>query len=133
MGKSSQRKGRAGELELVDLLRAHGFSDVWPGKPQSYGTEPDIVGLPGVHIEVKRVERLNVGEAMSQAIRDAERFNDGVPALFHRRNRQPWLVTMRLSDWMGLYLRGETACRSKGSVSEYGKGSTKRNVTSRER
>jgi len=61
------------------------------------------VGLPGIHVEVKRVERLNVGEAMAQAIRDAERFQDGAPVLFHRRNRRPWLVTMRLEDWMGLY------------------------------
>lgn len=62
-----------------------------------------MTGLPGVHIECKRVERLNVGEAMKQAIRDADRFHDGAPTLFHRLNRQPWLVTMRLDDWMKLY------------------------------
>lgn len=61
------------------------------------------MGLPGVHIEVKRVERLNITEAMAQAIRDAQRFQNGAPAVFHRRNRQPWLVTMRLSDWLALY------------------------------
>lgn len=69
----------------------------------TFGEVPDITGLPGVHIEVKRVERLNVPEAMAQAIRDSERMQDGVPALFHRRNRQSWLVTMRLSDWIELY------------------------------
>lgn len=61
-----------------------------------------MVGLPGVHIEVKRVERLNVPEAMDQATRDADRFG-GFPALFHRRSRSPWLVTMRLVDWLELY------------------------------
>lgn len=66
----------------------------------SYGEEPDVTGIPGVHIEVKRVERLNVSQAMAQAVRDAEKFNDGAPALFHRRSREPWLVTMRLSDWL---------------------------------
>ena len=65
-----------------------------------------MVGLPGIHIEVKRVERLNVPEAMRQAVRDAERFQDGMPALFHRRNRQPWLVTVRLEDFMELYQNG---------------------------
>ena len=40
---------------------------------------------------------------MPQAVRDAERFQDGVPAVFHRRNRSGWLVTMRLPDWMELY------------------------------
>ena len=64
---------------------------------------PDLTGLPGVHIEVKRVERLNVPEAMRQAVRDSERFRDGLPALFHRRSREPWLVTLRIEDFMALY------------------------------
>lgn len=102
MGKVSQRKGRAGELELARLLQGHGYP-VEPGEAMCFGEVPDLVGLPGVHIECKRVERLNVGEAMAQAIRDAERFQDGVPALFHRRNRSPWLVTMRLEDWIRIY------------------------------
>lgn len=89
-------------MELVRLLQEHGYP-VEPGEAMSFGEVPDLVGLPGVHIEVKRGERLNVGEAMAQAIRDAERFQDGVPVLFHRRNRQPWLVTMRLEDWIKLY------------------------------
>lgn len=101
-GRTSQRKGRAGELELARLLQGCGY-DVQPGRAVSYGATPDISGLPGVHCEVKRVERLNVPETMDQAVRDAERFQDGVPALFHRRNRSPWLVTMRLQDWMRLY------------------------------
>ena len=69
----------------------------------SFGKVPDLIGLEGIHIEVKRVERLNVPEAMRQAIRDAERFQDGAPTLFHRRSREPWLVTMRLSDWIDIY------------------------------
>ncbi len=104
MGRSSQRKGADGERELAGLLRDHGYS-IERGGSLSYGEVPDLVGLPGVHIEVKRVERLNIGEAMSQAIRDAVRFRDGMPVLFHRRNRQPWLVTMRLEDWIDQYKR----------------------------
>lgn len=56
-----------------------------------------------------RVERLNVPEAMHQAARDSERFRDGAPAVFHRRSREPWLVTMRLADWISLYQRQKTA------------------------
>lgn len=74
-----------------------------PGRAQSYGEVPDLSGLPGVHVEVKRVERLNISQAMAQAERDAERFQDGAPAVFHRRSREPWLVTMRLSDWVTMY------------------------------
>ena len=102
MGRSQQQKGRAGELELSRLLRESGYN-VQPGRAQSYGDVPDVSGLPGIHVEVKRVERLNVPEAMKQAVRDAERFQDGAAAVFHRRNREPWLVTMQLPDWLELY------------------------------
>ena len=62
-GKSSQRKGADGERELAELLRGHGY-DIRRGGSLSFGEVPDLMGLPGIHIEVKRVERLNVGEAM---------------------------------------------------------------------
>lgn len=101
-GKGSQRKGADGERELADLLRRQGY-DIRRGGSLSFGDIPDLVGLPGIHIEVKRVERLNVPEAMRQAIQDSARFHDGAPTVFHRRSREPWLVTMRLSDWMDLY------------------------------
>lgn len=102
MGRSQQRKGRTGELELSRLLQGYGY-DVQPGRAQSYGDTSDVSGLPGIHIEVKRVERLNISQAMAQAVRDAERFQDGAPAVFHRRNREPWLVTMQLQDWMDIF------------------------------
>jgi len=102
MGRSSQRKGRGGELELARIFREHGY-DVRPGQAVSFGAVPDLEGLPGVHIECKRVERLNIPEAMEQSIRDSEKFKDGMPALFHRRNRHPWLVTMRMADWLEIY------------------------------
>ena len=102
---NSSRKGATGERELVEVLRGYGF-ETERGGSLSYGTVPDVVGLPGIHIEVKRVERLNISEAMKQAVCDSLRFRDGLPAVFHRRNREPWLVTMRLSDWMRIYTMG---------------------------
>ena len=102
MGSRSQRKGADGERELAALLSAAGY-ECQRGGSLSFGEIPDVLGLPGIHIECKRVERLNVGEAMEQAIRDSDIMLDGMPALFHRRNRKPWLVTMRLEDWLKLY------------------------------
>lgn len=102
MGSKSQRKGAAGERELAALLSAAGY-ECQRGGSLSFGEIPDVLGLPGIHIEVKRVEKLNVGEAIEQAIRDSDRMLDGMAALFHRRNRKPWLVTMRLEDWLKLY------------------------------
>lgn len=101
-GRSQARKGAAAERELARVLSAYGY-DVQRGGALTYGTVPDCVGLKGIHIECKHVERLNIEMAMQQAIRDAVRFGDGCPAVFHRRNRTEWLVTMRLADWIQLY------------------------------
>lgn len=101
-GRSSQRKGRKGECELAAVLQSYGY-DVQPAQALNYGTIPDLVGLPRVHIECKRVEKLNVPEAMNQAIADSRKFGDGTPVLFHRRSRSPWLCTMLLSDWVEMY------------------------------
>ena len=70
------------------------------------GDAADVTGLPGIHVEVKRVvERLNVSEAMGQAIRDAR--PGEIPIVAHRRNHEPWLATMRLEEWFELYREWE--------------------------
>lgn len=126
MSKASQRKGAQGERELAKLLEEEGYPMERGGA--CFGTVPDLVGLPGIHVEVKRVERLNVSEAMRQAERDADRFLDGAPAVFHRRNREPWLVTMRLSDWLPIYkasceaTEGPRSAASSGAVNGQAEG-----------
>ena len=97
-----QRKGADGEKELREILKRRGY-DVTRGGSQTYGTIPDLVGLDGIHVECKRQERLDLLGAIRQAETDAARFKDGRPAVFHRRNRSPWLVTMSLDEWLGLY------------------------------
>lgn len=102
-GKTSRNKGKVGERELAAALRAEGFESARRGQQYSGSeTSADVVGLPGIHIECKRVEKLNIYEAVEQAQRDAGDSGE-LPAVFHRRNRKPWLVTMPLSDWMILY------------------------------
>lgn len=59
MGRTSQRKGRTAELELVRLFQSHGIP-AEPGQAVSYGATPDIVGVDGVHIECKRAETLRL-------------------------------------------------------------------------
>ena len=103
MAVNSKRKGAAGERELAHKLNEYGFetrrSVQYNGKADD--GKADLVNLPGIHIECKRVERLNVSEAMAQAINDAK--GGEMPTVFHRKNREGWLVTMRLDDWMKLY------------------------------
>ena len=102
MGRSSQRKGRNGEKELSVLLNEYGFN-TRPGRPLSFGSEADVVGLPSIHIESKRCQQLRLSEWMKQAVADSEKFKDGLPTLFHRRDREEWMVTMRVVDWIEIY------------------------------
>ena len=101
MGRSEREKGANGERELSRLLRdKYGYE---AKRGMVFLHQSDMVGLNGIHPEVKRVERLNIWEAMRQAVTEAAIRNDGLPTVFHRRNRSEWLVTMRLVDWIDLY------------------------------
>lgn len=105
-GKSAKNKGRSGETELAKELQKFGFNTrrtaQFNGKAED--GEADVTGLPGIHIECKRTEKLSLYEAMEQAERDTASSNrDEIPVVMHRRNRKPWLVIMKLDDWMKLY------------------------------
>jgi len=106
-GLQSQRKGKQGENELVRELQSYGFEGVRRGGSLTYGEIPDLTGLPGVHIECKRRERLRLSKFMAQAVKDSRKFGDGFPAVFHRRNGEDWQVTMYLCDWIELYRKSK--------------------------
>ena len=99
---NSKRKGGRGEREFAALCRAEGYDNAHRGQQFEGGfSTPDVKGLPGVHIEVKRTERLNIHAAMRQSIRDSE--GRGIPIVAHRRNHDKWLITMRAEDWFSLF------------------------------
>ena len=100
---NSRSKGKRGELELAAKLREYGFDCRRGQQFKGGGDSPDVVGLPGVHIECKRVERLNLEQAMAQSRRDSEGTDD-VPVVMHRRDREGWKVTMDLDEFMNLYI-----------------------------
>ena len=98
---NSRQKGARGERELSLKLKEHGYETRRGQQYCGSNGDADVVGLPGIHIECKRVERLNLYDAMAQSKSDA---NDGeVPTIFHRKDRCEWLVTMTLEDWINLY------------------------------
>lgn len=98
---NSRAKGARGERELANILKERGY-DARRGQQYSgISGDADVVGLDGIHIEAKRVERLNLYDAMEQSVRDAR--EGEVPTVFHRKDRKEWLVTMRLEDWLQLY------------------------------
>jgi len=71
---NSKRKGKRGELELAKKLQEYGFNTRRGQQYSGLGGD-DVVGLEGIHIECKRVERLNVYDAMEQAIKDAKQMS----------------------------------------------------------
>lgn len=98
---NSRNKGAAGERELAAKLREYGYQCRRGQQYSGANGDADVIGLPGVHIECKRVEKLNLYDAMLQSARDA---NDGeIPAVFHRKNNREWIVTLRLDDFMKMY------------------------------
>ena len=93
---------------MCRLLQGYGYP-VQPGEAVSYGSTPDLTGLDGIHAECKRCEKQALYEWIEQAQRDSGKFKDGLPAIFWRKNRAPWLVCMTLADWISLYQRRKTA------------------------
>jgi hypothetical protein len=108
---NSRRKGKVGEREFASLLRENGF-DARRGQQFAGGADsPDVVSdaLAWLHVEVKRVQNLNLTDACVQAEGDCGR---GAPAgvrkpwiVAHRRNHAPWLITMRSETFFD-FLRG---------------------------
>ena len=102
---NSRNKGARGERELAEKLRSRGY-DARRGQQYSGANgDADVVGLPGIHIECKRVEKLNISTAMQQSIRDARKYE--VPVVMHRKNGEEWLCTIRLDDFIDILKRTE--------------------------
>lgn len=100
--KNSRAKGAAGERELSALLRKNGFALALRGQQRSGLEQADVVGVPGVHFECKRVEALNVWAAHAQARRDSPAEN--LPVVAMRRNRDVrWLAVLDLEAFLSLW------------------------------
>ena len=101
MGKSQREKGKRGEREFASLCRSYGYQARRGQQYAGANGDADVVGLPGIHVEVKRVERLDLLGAMSQSKADAK--EDELPIVAHRRNNAGWLITMAAEDWFTIF------------------------------
>lgn len=98
---NSREKGKRGELELAKKLREYGYEARRGQQFSGANGDPDVLGLPKIHIECKRVERQNLYDWVAQSNHDAR---DGeIPVVMHRKNHCDWLVTMSLDDFIKLY------------------------------
>lgn len=124
MGKMSKRKGAAGELEAARKLNEVLGTAFHRGRQYHGGPEsPDITGdVPGLHVEVKRTEKLRLWEAVGQAREDAG--TDQVPVVMHRANHKPWVLIVEVDELIRL-LDVVDECRAK--LGEAGKTENKGN------
>ena len=112
MAVNSRNKGKSGELELSRILREHGYDTRRGQQYCGSNGDADVVGLPYIHIECKRVEKLNLQKAMTQSIYDSR--ENEFPCVMHRKNREDWKVTMLLDDWIELYREWEAGKELEG-------------------
>lgn len=109
---NSRAKGARGERLWRDELRAQGFTarrgQQFAGGPDS----PDVIceELSNLHMEVKRVQNLNLDKACEQAERDSR----GKPWIVaSRKNNKPWKVTMSSETFFKLLREGIDGFNSK--------------------
>lgn len=98
---NSRNKGAAGERELSNILKGYGYDTRRGQQYCGANGDADVMGLPGIHIECKRVEKLNLYDAMEQSKADAR--EGEIPVVMHRKNRKGWLVTMELGQFMNRF------------------------------
>ena len=80
-GSRSRNKGKRGELELSHVLQEYGFDARRGQQYAGINGDADVVGVPGLHIECKRVEALNVEKALQHKVLESEQIRNIYTAL----------------------------------------------------
>lgn len=113
MAVNSKQKGARFERTLAGRLRDYGYDCRRGQQYCGANGDADVVGLPGIHIEAKAVERLNLYDAMAQSKHDAK--PGEIPVVMHKKNNCNILVTMELPDFMEIYKDWE-AVTNEGKI-----------------
>ena len=90
----SRKKHSRGSREFAAICRQYGFTSTC-----RHGTFENG-GLPGLFVEVRRTQRLHLEEDLAAAVRNAD---GSIPILAHRKDLQPWKITLLLPDFLQLY------------------------------
>lgn len=106
---NAKLKGKNGELAFCKLCKEAGYDVHRTAQFRgNTGAAGDVEGLPGVHVEVKNQERLNLRDAIAQSVRDSEAEGKGnVPIVAHKKNNADWLITLRAKDFFEIYREWE--------------------------
>jgi hypothetical protein len=77
MSNPSKRKGTGFEVDVVGYLREHGFPYAERRAMEGTNDRGDVGGIPGVVIECKATNTINLGQQMGEL--EVEQANAGVP------------------------------------------------------
>ena len=102
MAINSRTKGKRGELEIAHFMKKYGFDAKRSQQYCGMNGDADVVGVPYLHLEVKRTENLHLDKAMEQSAGDARKGE--IPVVIHRKDRQDWRITMTLEDFMPFFM-----------------------------
>lgn len=100
-GLASKRKGERGEREVVELAKAHGFTHARRNFGSGSQGGGDLTGIPGLCLEVKRQERIQLQAWWRQAM-DAAAPGEA-PALAIRWSGGPALGVIELDELFALW------------------------------
>ena len=109
MGRAERDKGARGELEVLELIHAAGWTRATRNFASGAAGNSDIAhGPAAVVIESKRTERLRLREAWRQVAADAHAAGAGIlPVLATRWSgtrweTPPWLAITELEELLAL-------------------------------
>lgn len=105
MAVNGKAKGKRGELEIAHIMQGYGFEARRGQQFSGLQGDADVVGVPYLHLEIKRVQALNLDKAMEQSQRDAR--EGEIPTVVHRKDRQEWRITLSLEDFMPMFMAWE--------------------------
>lgn len=113
---NSRQKGARGEREIAEILRGYGYTDARRSAQYcgNTGEAADVVGVAGLHIEVKYREQVRDELYMEQAEHDARKGD--LPLVLYRRSREQWKALMRLDTFMLIW--GELSDSQKRNIHE---------------
>lgn len=101
VGRAARNKGARGERQVRDIFRAFGFETVRRG--HVFDHESDVIGAPGIHIEVKYQKTAKIWKWIGQAEMEAKIKNDGQPVIWFRKDFEPWRVIVPAKLFMEMY------------------------------
>ena len=104
-GQGRRNKGSNAEREVAAILQQYGWNNAHRG--MVFYHESDIEdAIPGLHLEVKRQEQTRLRDWIKQS--EEQKKAGEIATVIHRRNREPWYITMQFTDFLTFIKKGDT-------------------------